>query len=119
MRPTVTVSRSDTDGRSSMSTATAVPMSPFYCPEPEEITEAKEKTPINATKKGRSATRTDHRTKGGLVFKKTDAGKTPVVGGANSSPTEVPRCFINETHTKSKGIFFWRRVKQIVRSVSV
>ena len=122
MRRIITASRSDTDGRSSLSMATTVPASSFYCLEPEEITEAKEKSTIkddNAAKKSRFTIRTDHPTKENLAVDKPDGGKASAVGGSASSPTGVPGCFVNGDHTKSKKRYVWRRVKQlIVRSMS-
>ena len=100
MRQIITASRSDGDRGSSLTTATTVP---FYCFDPEEITKAKEKNPIKE----------DNATKENLVAKKPDAGKASVLGGP-TSPTEIPGCFINEVHTKSKRRYVWRRVKQLV-----
>ena len=122
MQRIITASRSDTNGRSSLSITTTVPASSFYCLEPEEVTEVKEKNIIkddNVAKKSRSATRTDYPTEGNFVVDRPDAGRASVADGPTLSPTGIPGCFANRVRARSKKRYVWRRVKQlIVRSMS-
>jgi len=94
-----------------------------YHPVTDEIAEVIEENIIkddNAARKSRSATRTDYPTKGNPVADRPDAEKASVVGGPTLSPTEIPGCFVNRAHVRSKKRYIWRRVKQfIVRSVSM
>jgi len=117
MRRIIAALRLDTNGETSLSIATALPSSPFYCFGPEEITEAKEKNPIkgdNSTRKSRFAARTNHPTKENLRVNKADTGGTSVVGGPPSSPTEVPGCsMITGAYTR-KGRYVWHQVKQTI-----
>jgi len=104
-----------TDERSSLSIATTDLSIPFYCFEPEEITEVKGKNPTkdhNVTKESRLVTRTGHQTEADLVIKKPGIGRASIVGGP-PSPTEALGCCINDARAGYKRKYLWTRVKQL------